>query len=91
MKIANLNPGEREDLIRTVAIEGHPSYGFPGDSDVKNLPAMQETWVWSLDREDPLEKEMATCSSIIPGKSHRQRSLMGYIHGVTKSQMQLSD
>ena len=45
MKIANLNPGEREDLIRTVAIEGHPSYGFPGDSDVKNLPAMQETWV----------------------------------------------
>ena len=27
---------------------------------VKNLPAMQETWVQSLGREDPLEKEMAT-------------------------------
>ena len=27
---------------------------------VKNLPAMQETWVWSLGQEDPLEKEMAT-------------------------------
>ena len=26
----------------------------------KNLPAMQETWVWSLGQEDPLEKEMAT-------------------------------
>ena len=31
---------------------------------VKNLPAMQETWVQSLDREDPLEEEMATHSSI---------------------------
>ena len=30
---------------------------------VKNLPAMQETWVQSLDREDPLEKAMATQSS----------------------------
>ena len=30
---------------------------------VKNLPAMQETGVWSLGREDPLEKEMATHSS----------------------------
>ena len=27
---------------------------------VKNLPAMQETWVWSLGQEDPLEKGMAT-------------------------------
>ena len=39
--------------------------GFPGGSVVKNLPAMQETWVQSLDREDPLEKEMATHSSIL--------------------------
>ena len=31
---------------------------------VKNLPAMQETWVQSLNQEDPLEKEMATHSSI---------------------------
>ena len=31
---------------------------------IKNLPAMQETQVWSLDREDPLEKEMAIHSSI---------------------------
>ena len=31
----------------------------------KNLPAMQETWVQSLGREDPLEKEMATYSSIL--------------------------
>ena len=30
-----------------------------------HLPAMQETWVRSLDREDPLEKEMATHSGIL--------------------------
>ena len=32
---------------------------------VKNLPSMQETWVRLLGREDPLEKEMATHSSIL--------------------------
>ena len=32
---------------------------------VKNLPAMQETWVCSLGREDLLEKGMATHSSIL--------------------------
>ena len=32
---------------------------------VKNLPAMQETWVHSLDSEDPLEKGRATYSSIL--------------------------
>ena len=35
---------------------------------VKNLSAMQETWVQSLGREDPLEKEMATHSSILSWK-----------------------
>ena len=32
---------------------------------VKNLPAMQETWLRSLGREDPLQKEMTTHSSIL--------------------------
>ena len=32
---------------------------------IKNLPAVHETWVKSLGREDPLEKEMATHSSIL--------------------------
>ena len=39
--------------------------GFPGGSVVKNLPLMQETRVQSLPREDSLEKEMATQSSIL--------------------------
>ena len=35
---------------------------------VKNLPAMQETWVRSLGRENPLEKGMATCSGMFAGE-----------------------
>ena len=35
---------------------------------VKNLPAMQETWVQSLGWEDPLEEEMATHSNILAWK-----------------------
>ena len=33
---------------------------------------------------------MATCSSFLPGKSYGQRSLVGYVHGVAKSQTRLS-
>ena len=35
---------------------------------VKSLPAVQETWVQFLGRQDPLEKEMATHSSILAWK-----------------------
>ena len=35
---------------------------------VKNLPAVQETWVWSQGREDPLEKEMASHASTLAWK-----------------------
>ena len=38
---------------------------FPGGSVVKNPPAMQEVWVWSLGGEDPLEEGMETDSSIL--------------------------
>ena len=50
-------------------------------SVVKNPPAMQEvqeTWIPSLGQEDPLEKEMATHSAFLHGKSYGQRSLVGY-------------
>ena len=40
-------------------------WDFPIAQMVKNLPAMQETQVRSLGQEDPLEKEMATHSSIL--------------------------
>ena len=41
------------------------SWGFPSVQTVKNVPAMHESWVQSLDREDPLEKTMETHSSIL--------------------------
>ena len=40
------------------------TWGFPGGSVVKNLPAVPEMWVGSLGEEDPLEKEMATHSCL---------------------------
>ena len=49
---------------------------------VKNMPAMQETWVWSLGQEDPLEKGMAPCSTeacwALSREIHGQRSPAGY-------------
>ena len=45
---------------------------------VKNLPAVWETQVQSLGQEDPLQKGMATHSSIVPGEFHGQRSLAGF-------------
>ena len=45
---------------------------------VKRLPAVWETRVQPLGQEDPLEKEMATYSSILTGESHGAGSLVGY-------------
>ena len=50
-------------MVQTLIIDIIKSMGFLGGTVVKNLPAMQETWVPFLGREDPLEKEMATRSS----------------------------
>ena len=53
---------------------------------VKNLPAMQETWVQSLGQEDPLEKEMATHSSILAWRIPMDRgACLATVHGVAKS------
>ena len=49
---------------------------------VKSLPAMWETWVQSLDREDPLEKEMAIHSSILAWKIPRTEKPI--VRGVAK-------
>ena len=46
---------------------------------VKNLPAMQETWVQSLGWEDPLWRwEWQTTPLFLPAEFHGQRSLVGY-------------
>ena len=59
---------------------------------VKNLPAMQETWVQSLGQEDLLEKKMATHSGVLAWKipwTEEPGELQSV--GSQKSQTQLSD
>ena len=53
---------------------------------VKNLPAMQGTWVQSLHWEDPLEKGKATHASILAGEFHGC-----VVHGVANSLARRSD
>ena len=57
---------------------------------VKRLPVMRETRVQSLDWEDPMEKEMATHSSILAWKIPWTEE-PGFVHGITKSWTRLSD
>ena len=59
---------------------------------VKNLLAVQETWVPYLGQEDPLEEGMATHSSILAWRIPMDRGAwQTAVHGVTKSRTQLSD
>ena len=59
---------------------------------VKNLPAMQETWGQSLGWEDPLEKGMATHSSILAWRIPMDRgACWATVHGVAKTQTLLSN
>ena len=59
-------------------------YGLPYGSAVKNRLPMKETQVQSSGRKDPLEKEVATHSSILAGEFRGQRSLVGYSPWVGK-------
>ena len=55
----------------------------------KNLPAMRETWVWSLGWEDPLKKEKATHSSILAWRIP-QTAQSTELQRVTTEQLSLS-
>ena len=57
---------------------------------VKNLPAMQETWVPSLDQEDPLEKGMATSPAFLLENPMDRGAGQAIVYGVLKSQTRLS-
>ena len=52
--------------------------GASGTESAWQVQAMQEILVWSLCPEHPLEKEMATPLIFLTGKSHGQKSLVGY-------------
>ena len=79
-------------------------WGFPGVSVVRNLPAMWESWVQSLGREDSLEEEMTTHYSILtwripwteePGRLqeplHKAVFVQRSLCNLAKSQAQQSD
>ena len=64
--------------------------GFPGGSAVKNLPAMQDTRVQSLNWKDPLEEGMGTHSSILAWRISGTEEPGGLQStGVTKSRTRL--
>ena len=80
-------------ISHQLAVSTCTVWGFPKWLTGGSCLPMQETRVQSLDGEYPLEKEMATHSSILAGKSHGQRSLVGYRprghkESVTKQQKQ---
>ena len=67
----------------------------PGGSEIKNLPAMQETWLQSLGWEDPLREEMAIHLSILVWKMPWTEEPAGYSswgckESDTKEQLTLS-
>jgi len=62
------------------------------DSSGKNVAVMQEIWVQSLGWEDPLEKGIATHSSILAWRIPMDtRAWQASVHGVAKTWTQLSD
>ena len=59
---------------------------------VKNLPAMQQTWVRFLGWDDSLKRGMATHSSVLTWRNAMDRGAWwATVHGVAKSQTRLSD
>ena len=58
---------------------------------VKNLPAMQETWILSLGQEDPLEEGMATHQCSCLGKPMDRGVWRARVHGVPKNRTRLSN
>ena len=73
------------DLIFTDILVSYYCFGASLVAQmVKNPSAMQETQVQSLGWEDPLEKEMATYSSIQAWRIPWKRSLLGYFNKLTQ-------
>ena len=79
-------------MVDTPIDVGTKNEGIPGSSVTKNPPALQElqeTQVRSLGWEDPLEKEMATHSSILTWRIPWTGAWWVIVHGVAKSWTQL--
>ena len=89
--VYTMSVGEKREIdtfqitqISSLGLEGHINgpctYGLPLVAQlVKNLPAMQETFVQSLGWKDPLEKEMTTHSSILVWKIQARGALQATV------------
>ena len=83
------NPSSR---ARQIQHEGPHYMGFPGTSGGKESACNVGDWVQSLGWEDPLEKGMASHSSILSWRIPMDRgALWATVHGVAKSRTRLSD
>ena len=80
MDESNLRMMARKGVTRFIRCPLHFTLRFPSGSMVKNPLAMQVTWeIWvqSLNREDPLEEEMATHSGILAWEIPRTEESRG--------------
>ena len=80
-----------KDNANLLGITQYPLQASLVAQKIKNLPAIQETQVWSLGQEDPLEQDMETHSSILAWRIPWTGSLVGYGIKVAKSETRLSN
>ena len=69
----------------------HPIQGFPDGSVIRNLPAMQETQVQSLDQEDPWRRKWQPTLVFLLGNPMDRGAWRAAVHGVAQSWTRLSD
>ena len=80
-------PGSRRSSEEGIDLPLQYSWASMVVQKVKNLPVMQETWVWSLGWEDPLEEGMATHSSTLSWRIPMGRGAWrAIVHAVSNSQ-----
>ncbi|XP_070322053.1 coiled-coil domain-containing protein 191 isoform X10 [Odocoileus virginianus] len=93
-ELASDGDSDAKDTVSSVPpvpeANGHLKYDRFDAQLVKNLPAMQETWVQFLGWEDPPERKWQPTPLFLPGESHGQRSLAGYSPWHCKSQTRLN-
>ena len=78
----------KETQVRaSMFAHSYTAVGFPGAQTVKNLPAVWETWVWSLGWEDPQRRKWPSTPVLFPGEFHGQRSLVLESMGSQESDM----
>ena len=88
----NLSPGSVRSPGERIGYPIQYSWASLVAQRVKNLPAMWETWVWSVGWEDSLEEGMANHSNILAWRIPRNRGTWwATVHGVAKSWTCLSD